>query len=133
PDRAAGALNLMDAAARAAQDLCSTSRSNLLLHGDFLDKNLLLHGARYVALDPIPRIGEPESEIGFFACDHPPVAGVFYRASTIAGRLGADPDRAMRWAAVWMVLLATSAWRDDQHEIDALMGSPEFHAVPTAT
>jgi hypothetical protein len=46
------------------------------------------------------RLGEPESEIGFFACNHQPVIGIIHRASTIGERLGADPDRAMRWAAV---------------------------------
>lgn len=129
PDRAAGARNLMDAAGRAVHDLCSTATSTRLLHGDFLDKNLLLHSGRYVAVDPIPRVGEPESEIGFFAAHHPPVAGVFLRARTIAARLGADPDRAIRWAAIWMVLLATSAWREDQREMDALVGSAQFAAL----
>jgi streptomycin 6-kinase len=131
PDRAADALNLMETAARAVADLCSTSASTTLLHGDFLNKNLLLYGPRYVAVDPIPRLGDPASEIGFFACHHPPVAGIFRRASTIAVRLGADPERAVRWAAVWMVLLATSAWREDQHEMDTLVVSPEFQSVLT--
>ena len=94
---------------------------------------IVLHGARYAAVDPIPRVGEPESEIGFFACHHPPVDGVFGRARTLAGRLGADPDRTVRWAAVWMVLLAASAWRDDQPAMDALVGSPRFQAVLTGT
>jgi streptomycin 6-kinase len=55
--RAGVALGLMDAAARAARNLCSTATEKVLLHGDFLDKNLLLNGDRYVAVDPIPPWG----------------------------------------------------------------------------
>ena len=113
PGRATAAEELMDEAAAAAQDLCSTSTSTVLLHGDFLDKNLLLNGDRYVAVDPIPRLGEAESEVGFFACDHSPVPGIFERAEIIASRLGLDRERAVRWAAVWTVVLTTSAWRSD--------------------
>jgi streptomycin 6-kinase len=119
----------MDAAGQAARDLCSTASEKVLVHGDFLDKNLLLNGDRYVAVDPIPRMAEPESEIGFFACDHPPVSGIFDRATRLAERLDADADRAMRWAAVWTVLLAASAWRQDQPQLDALVASPEFDEV----
>jgi streptomycin 6-kinase len=127
PARAAGALDLLDVAARAARDLWATSTAAILLHGDFLDKNVLRNADRYVAVDPIPRLGDPESEIGFFACDHPPVTGIFARAHAIAERLGADPDRARRWAAVWTVLLTASAWRPDQDQLDALVASSEFH------
>jgi len=129
PGRAALALDLMADAARVADHLSSTARKKVLLHGDFLDKNLLLNDDHYVAVDPIPRIAEPESEIGFFACDHPPVSGIFDRATRIAERLSADTDRAVRWAAVWTVLLATSAWRQDQDQLDELVASQEFQAI----
>jgi streptomycin 6-kinase len=126
PSRAAPALELMAAAGESAERLLSSAPVQTLLHGDLLDKNLLRHGERYVAVDPIPRIGEPASEIGFYACDHPPVRTIFTRASRIAEHLGADADRAVRWAAVWTVLLATSAWRADQDALDALVSSHEF-------
>jgi streptomycin 6-kinase len=123
PMRAEAAEELMQAACRAADQLCATATSSVLLHGDFLDKNLLLNGGRYVAVDPIPRLGEPESEIGFFACHHPPVDGIVERADVLSERLGADNTRAARWAAVWVVLLATSAWRPDQEALERLVGS----------
>jgi streptomycin 6-kinase len=126
PDRAAGALALMADAQRAMTVLSSTATRAVLLHGDFLDKNLLLNAAHYRAVDPMPYRGEPECEIGFFASHHPPVAGTLHRARTIARRLGADPDRAGRWAAVWTVLLAVSAWRPDQPDLDALVASRPF-------
>jgi streptomycin 6-kinase len=129
PTRGAPAMALMAAAQRTATDLCSTARGHVLLHGDLLDKNLLLSGDRYLAVDPIPRMGEPESEVGFYATDHPPVAGIFERAALLAERLHADADRAVRWAAVWTVLQAASAWRDDQDELDVLTSSASFRAV----
>jgi hypothetical protein len=36
--------------------LCATAERAVLLHGDFVGKNLLRSGAGYVAIDPIPRI-----------------------------------------------------------------------------
>ena len=129
PDRAAGALALMGDAQRAVTVLGSSATREVLLHGDFLDKNLLLHAAGYRAVDPMPYRGEPECEIGFFESHHPPVAGTLHRAATIARRLGADPDRAGRWAAVWTVVLAVSAWRADQPDLDALVASRPFTEI----
>lgn len=129
PDRAAVAMDLIGAATETARQLCSTAARRVLLHGDLLDKNLLRQGDRYLAVDPIPRIGEPESELGFYACDHPPVSETMARAVELAGRLGADPARAARWAAVWTVLKAAEAWRDDQAELDALVASSEFQDI----
>ena len=40
----------------AARKLCATAERAVLLHGDFVGKNLLRSGAGYVAIDPIPRI-----------------------------------------------------------------------------
>ena len=129
PDRGRAAMELMAAAHRTAADLCSSAPREVLLHGDLLDKNLLRSGDRYLAVDPIPRVGEPESEIGFYAADHPPAAGILERAGQLADRLEADRERATRWAAVWTVLLAASAWRDDQAELDALVASDRLSAL----
>jgi streptomycin 6-kinase len=38
-------------------NLCATTERAVLLHGDFLDKNLLRCSGGYVAIDPTPRIG----------------------------------------------------------------------------
>ena len=129
PSRAAPAMELMAVAQRVATELCSTANNRVLLHGDLLDKNLLSHGHRYLAVDPIPRVGEPESEIGFYAADHPPVGGILERAAVLAEALGADGGRAARWATVWTVLQAASAWRGDQDELDVLPASSGFRAV----
>jgi streptomycin 6-kinase len=40
--------------------------------------------------------------------------------------MGLDPQRAQRWAAVWTVLQACQAWRDDQSDLDAALSTAEF-------
>ena len=35
----------------------------------------------------------------------------------------------MRWTAVWTVLLAASAWREDQRDLEALMTSCDFEQL----
>jgi streptomycin 6-kinase len=121
----AGLARLGEARA-AAERLCASARRMVLLHGDFLDKNVLWAGDRYVAIDPIPCVGDPCSDPGFFAAGHPPATGILGRAAGIASRMGLDPDRAERWAAVWTVLQSCQAWRADQSDLDAAMTAPEF-------
>ena len=50
----------------AATRLCHSPPRTVLLHGDFLAKNLLSNGTGYVAIDPIPNIGDPCADVGFF-------------------------------------------------------------------
>jgi streptomycin 6-kinase len=95
----------------AAMNLCATTGRTVLLHGDFLDKNLLRSCAGYVAIDPMPRIGDPCADAGFFAACHPPATTILQRAAAIAGQMGLDRQRALRWAAVWAVLQTCQAWR----------------------
>ena len=117
-------------AARAAVRLLSASTDQAtLLHGDFLDKNLLWDGASYVAIDPIPSIGDPCSDVGFFAAGHPPATTILRRASAVAELMGLDPHRAKRWAVVWSVLQACQAWRVDQADLDACLSSDEFEQL----
>ncbi len=70
PARRAAGLERLELARAAAMDLCATAERAVLLHGDFLDKNLLRSGAGYLAIDPIPRIGDPCADVGFFAAGH---------------------------------------------------------------
>ena len=79
-----------------------------------------------MAIDPIPTIGDPCADIGFFAAGHPPAATILHKAGAIAQLMGLDPKRAQRWAAVWTVLQACQAWRDDQSDLDAALSTAEF-------
>ncbi|HEX3812021.1 MAG TPA: aminoglycoside phosphotransferase family protein [Mycobacteriales bacterium] len=129
PIRGEAGLTRLDSARAAAMRLCATTPQPVLLHGDFLDKNLLCTGSSYLAVDPIPRIGDPCSDVGMFASDHLPAGTILERAGAIAERMGLDPNRAMRWAAVWTVLLTCSAWRSDQVELDTAVASAEFERL----
>lgn len=122
PTRAAEGLARLDAARAAALRLCADAPRTVLLHGDFLLKNLLPNGTGFLAIDPIPRLGDPASDIGFFAADHAPER-ILDLAVGLADRMGEDPERARRWAAIWAVLQTTSAWREDQAGLDALLAS----------
>jgi streptomycin 6-kinase len=123
PARAVAGLRRLAAARAAALELCATTSAPVLLHGDFLDKNLLLAGDTYLAIDPIPSRGDPCADVGFFAAGHPPPSAILDRAGAIAARLGLDERRARRWAAVFTVLQVCSAWRDDQAELEAVLAS----------
>ena len=129
PVRAEAGLARMPLASESSRDLCATAPTKVLLHGDFCDKNILWDGTRYVAIDPVPRIGDPASDVGFFAAGHPPVSGILDRAAAIALRLGLDPNRAQRWAAIWAIHQTCQAWRTDQPELDAFSASPELQPL----
>jgi streptomycin 6-kinase len=88
PTRGAAGLERLQMARAAAMNLCATAERTVLRHGDFVDKNLLRSGAGYVAIDPIPRIGDPCSDAGFFAACHPPATTILQRAGAVAGHMG---------------------------------------------
>jgi streptomycin 6-kinase len=129
PRRGEGGLARLGVAKAAAMRLCATTEQPVLLHGDFLDKNLLCTETGYVAVDPIPRLGDPCADIGFFAADHPPAATILQRAAAIAERMGLDEHRARRWAAIWTVLQTSQAWREDQQALEASLASDEFESL----
>jgi len=126
PARGEADLQRLSAARAAAMRLCGSARQTVVLHGDFLDKNLLRNGARYVAIDPIPRVGDPCADVGFFAAGHRPATRILWRADAIAELMGLDRLRAQRWAAVWTVLQTCHAWREDQSDLETVVASSEF-------
>ncbi|MEV0645638.1 aminoglycoside phosphotransferase family protein [Phytomonospora sp. NPDC050363] len=94
PERGNAGLIRLGAAKATAMALCATTDRPVLLHGDFVDKNILRARDGYLAVDPSPRIGDPHSDVGFFAAYHPPAAAILQRASTIAELMGLDGGRA---------------------------------------
>jgi streptomycin 6-kinase len=115
---------------RAARALVASAKRKTLAHGDFLAKNVLLrHDGRYVALDPLPYIGDPASDCGHFSSYHSPVATVIPRARAIAEATGNDPDRAAQWAAIWTVGEACETWRQDSDELQAWVAGEECQAL----
>jgi streptomycin 6-kinase len=111
---------------RCALRLDATAERRTLTHGDYVAKNLLLgHDGGYLAIDPMPFIGDPCSDIGQFSAYHSPVATVLPRARGIAESTGNDPDRAASWTAAWMVFQACETWRDDSDEVQAWVATEE--------
>lgn len=126
PERGNAGLVRLDAAKATAMALCVSADQRVLLHGDLVDKNILRTHASYVAVDPLPRSGDPHADVGFFAAYHPPATAILQRAGTIAERMGLDAHRARRWAAVWAVHQSCQAWREDQQSLDSSLASSEF-------
>ena len=89
PERGRPGLQRLPLARAAALRLCHSPPRTVLLHGDFLAKNLLSDGTGYLAIDPIPSIGDPCADIGFFAAGHPPAATILRKAGAIAELMGA--------------------------------------------
>jgi streptomycin 6-kinase len=110
---------LLDRSRVSARHLWTTADEVVLLHGDFLDKNLLLGPNGYVAIDPMPSVGDPCSDIGFFAAGRQPAGEISIRARALAERLGRDPDRAEQWALIWAIGEACETWREDSDELQA--------------
>jgi streptomycin 6-kinase len=110
---------LIERARRSAQELAASASGEVLLHGDVMDKNLLRHHAELVAIDPDPTIGDPHSDIAFWAVTRSPVAGLEARAAELARLLDCDVDRTLRWATVYAVGEACESWRTDTGELRA--------------
>ena len=118
-------LELLDQSRAVAVRLCRSAQETVLLHGDFIDKNLLLGAGGFVAIDPTPSVGDPCSDVGFYAAYHPPASAVAARARAFGRALGYDTERCARWAAVWAVGEAAETWRADSAELQAWMRSRE--------
>jgi hypothetical protein len=82
-----------------------------------MDKNLLADHDRVVAIDPMPHVGDPHSDIGFWAATRSPAAALDERAADLARLVACDPERARRWAAIYAVGEACEAWRADTREL----------------
>jgi streptomycin 6-kinase len=119
----------LQVARAAGVDLCAERRSRVLLHGDFLNKNLLLGPRGYVAVDPRPMLGDPCCDVGFFAASYRPATHVVRVARLAATRVGYDVVRAARWAAVWAVNEARETWRPDYDALAAWVASRECAAL----
>jgi streptomycin 6-kinase len=115
---------LIEWARASARSLAASAAGTVLLHGDVMDKNLLQDRERVVAIDPMPRVGDAHSDLGFWAAMRSPVADLEARASHLARLLDCDPARASRWAAIYAVGSACETWRPDTRELRQWVRSP---------
>jgi streptomycin 6-kinase len=131
PDRGAPGLVRLPAAGAAAAELIRTTPNPTLLHGDFITKNLVSDNTSplgWIAIDPMPMIGDPAAEIAAFAA-YQPAEFILPIAEALAVRLVVAPERALGWAAIWAVHQAAQAWRDDQQELERLVESPTISTL----
>jgi streptomycin 6-kinase len=123
---------LVEQARASALHLATTSSREVLLHGDVMDKNLLRHHLDLLAIDPMPHIGDPHSDIGFWAATRPPARDLINRAAELARLLDCDADRAVRWAAIYAVGSACETWRADTTELRAWVQSARARELLSA-
>lgn len=126
PDRGVPGLLRLPAAAAAAEQLISTTTAPALLHGDFITKNLLsdqTSRSGFVAIDPLPMIGDPAAEVAAFSAYHPSDL-ILPIAESLAVSVGVVVKRALGWAAILAVHQTAQAWRDDQEALERLIASP---------
>lgn len=128
PERAVAAERALPAAGALMERLAANTLRKVLLHGDFLTKNLLRAGDGYRAIDPMPRLGDPCADVGIFATDQP-ASLIMDTAAELARILDLDVDRAAAWSVVWTVMQAAQAWRKDQPALDALVQTATFRRI----
>lgn len=116
---------VLPAAGVLMERLAANANHMVVLHGDFLTKNLLRAGDDYRAIDPVPRLGDPCADVGMFATDQT-ASIILDVAAELARLLDLDVDRAIAWSVVWTVLQAAQAWREDQEALDELIQTPAF-------
>jgi streptomycin 6-kinase len=104
---------------RTALALHRRASVRLMLHGDFIAKNILLDGdGGWWAIDPRPCRGDPCSEAAFWALAHRPGEGVRERCELLAAALELDPARTSAWATAFAAseaALVTDADRARAH------------------
>lgn len=106
PSYARGLISADDVAhaREAALELHDSRGVSVLLHGDFIDKNILLDRVgNWRAIDPRPCVGDPCLDAAFWALAHRPGTGVASRCRLLAHHLGLDGGRVWAWARAFAV------------------------------
>lgn len=88
----------LDAAHEQALALHAARRATVLLHGDFLGKNLLPdRRGEWVAIDPRPCRGDPHLDAAFWALCHRHGPGVRERCTVLRDSAGFDAGLLLAW------------------------------------
>ena len=117
---------LVHEAAALYNDLASTQRTTMLLHGDLQHYNVLFDNRRgWIAIDPKGVVGELEYEVGALLRNPVELPGVLSNPTTIRRRLETlttllhlDHSRALAWSFAQSVL--SVIWGvEDGYQIDS--------------
>jgi streptomycin 6-kinase len=72
-----------------------------VLHGDLENRNILVGQKRdLVAIDPLPSVGDPAYDAGYWAASAPPAEARDQRCALLAEALDLNPQRVRHWASV---------------------------------
>ncbi len=128
PERAVAAERALPAVGALMGRLAAETARKVLLHGDFVTKNLLRTGDGFRAIDPMPRLGDPCADVAMFATDQP-APMIMDTAAELAKILELDGDRAAAWSVVFTVIQTAQAWREDQEALDALVQTATLRRI----
>lgn len=94
----------LDEAYRATLELVRQCARNVMCHGDFLNKNILIDNeGTWRAIDPRPCLADPCLDAAFWCLTHRPGERVRERCELIARAAGLDPDRLWSWVRAFAV------------------------------
>jgi len=71
-----------------------------VVHGDFQNKNILLHGKQLLVIDPAPALADPLMDLANWLLIFNPNQGVERRAKILAKLLDLDLERLMVWVRI---------------------------------
>jgi streptomycin 6-kinase len=71
-----------------------------VVHGDFQNKNILLHGKQLLVIDPAPALADPLMDLANWLLIFNPNQGVERRAKILAKLLDLDLERLMIWVRI---------------------------------
>ncbi|MGH2371181.1 MAG: aminoglycoside phosphotransferase family protein, partial [Chloroflexota bacterium] len=77
----------------------------VLLHGDFHPRNVLRSERGWLAIDPLPRLGDPSFDAATFLKDEPVNVA---RVDALSDRLGLEPQRMRCW--LFALTVQAASW-----------------------
>jgi streptomycin 6-kinase len=111
------------------EGLAATAPRRVLLHGDFLTKNLLASGDGYRVVDPMPRLGDPDRGRGDVRARPTDRLDPGHTRPSWPVPCPSTSTAPSSWAVVWTVMVTVQAWRADQADLDALVVVADVPAV----
>lgn len=104
PENAAAFLE----ASRLYVSLPASAPRTVLLHGDFHRRNVLRSARGWLAVDPMPWVGDPSFDVACFLQHDMDDPATIARADALSVRLGLDRERTRQW--LFAVAVQAASW-----------------------